>query len=117
VYLYRFDCSTPMLRLMRIAATHAMELPYVWGNLVQGPKDITFRLGGLKTGKAVSERIRARWVNFAAESKPTGPPGEPEWTSYDESDRACLIIDKQDTVVHDVDQPIREAWSSVLHFR
>jgi carboxylesterase type B len=34
VYLYRFDGATPMLKLMRIGATHATELPYVWGNLV-----------------------------------------------------------------------------------
>ncbi|MET0698268.1 MAG: carboxylesterase/lipase family protein, partial [Mycobacterium sp.] len=38
VYLYRFDWTTPMLRLLRLGAAHATELPYVWGNLVMGPK-------------------------------------------------------------------------------
>ena len=33
VYLYRFDWSTPMLKLLLVGAAHAMELPYVWGNL------------------------------------------------------------------------------------
>ena len=70
VYLYRFDWSTPMLKALGIGATHATELPYVWGNLIAGPKDFTFKLGGLKTGEAVSARMRARWVNFAVQAKP-----------------------------------------------
>ena len=90
VYLYRFDFATPMLKLLRIAAAHATELPFVWGNLVSGPKDPTFKLGGLKTGAVVSERIRARWLNFATQAKPAGLPGEPEWPPYQEPDaRAC----------------------------
>jgi para-nitrobenzyl esterase len=118
VYLYRFDWSTPMLKLLRIGATHATELPYVWGNLVMGPKDISFKLGGLKTGRAVSARMRARWLNFATQSKPIGPAGEPEWLPYQSSDRACLVIDKQDRVVSDIDLHIRAAWGSeVLNFR
>ncbi|HME47331.1 carboxylesterase/lipase family protein [Mycobacterium sp.] len=117
VYLYRFDWSTPMLKLLQVGAAHAMELPYVWGNL-SGPKDISLKLGGVKNAKAVSQRVRTRWINFATQAKPTGPPGEPEWTPYLETDRACLIINKRDTVVHDIDAHIRAAWGSeVLNFR
>ncbi|MGH3676435.1 MAG: carboxylesterase/lipase family protein [Mycobacterium sp.] len=118
VYLYRFDFATPMLRLLRIAAAHATELPYVWGNLVAGPKDPTFRLGGLKTGALVSARMRARWLNFATQAKPVGLPGQPEWLPYQETDRECLLIDRQDRIVHDIDLHIRAAWGSqVLNFR
>lgn len=118
VYLYRFDFATPMLRLLRIAAAHATELPFVWGNLVTGPKDPTFKLGGLKTGRVVSERVRARWVNFATQGKPAGLPGEPEWPPYHEPDRASLLIGGQDTVVNDIDSDIRATWGSqVLNFR
>lgn len=116
VYLYRFGLTTPMLRLLRIGGAHAMELPYVWGNLEKG--SIMFRLGGLETGKAVSARMRARWMNFAKQAKPIGPPGEPQWLPYQLTDRACLIIDKQDTIAHDIDAHIRSAWGNeVLHFR
>ncbi len=118
VYLYRFDWSTPMLKALGIGATHATELPYVWGNLIAGPKDFTFKLGGLKTGAAVSSRMRARWVNFAVEAKPNGLPGEPEWPPYHEADRACLIIDRRDAIVNDIDLHIRATWGSqVLSFR
>jgi para-nitrobenzyl esterase len=117
VYLYRFDYSTPFLKLLLISAAHATELPYVWGNL-GAPKDPTLKLGGAKTAKAVSKRVRARWINFAAHGKPVGPAGEPDWTPYREDDRACLIIGKRDTVVHDVDAHIRAAWGNeIVSFR
>ncbi|BBZ28776.1 carboxylic ester hydrolase [Mycolicibacterium madagascariense] len=118
VYTYRFDWATPMLRLLRLGAAHATELPYVWGNLVAGSKDPTFKLGGLKTGTAVSERIRARWLAFAATGEPTGLTGEPRWRPYRREDRATLMIDRRDTVVVDPDEPLRAAWGDdVLSFR
>jgi para-nitrobenzyl esterase len=118
VYLYRFDWATPMLRLLRLGGAHATELPFVWGNLVAGSKDPTFKLGGMKTGKVVSERIRARWCNFATQGKPLGLDGEPEWLPYQEADRACLVIDREDALVNDVDLHIRSTWGSeVLNFR
>jgi para-nitrobenzyl esterase len=118
VYTYRFDWATPMLRVIRLGAAHATELPYVWGNLVAGPKDPTFKLGGLKTGTAVSERIRTRWLNFAATGAPAGPPGEPRWRPYRPDDRATLMIDRHDAVVVDPDRPLRAAWGDdVLSFR
>jgi para-nitrobenzyl esterase len=118
VYLYRFDWATPMLRLLGLSGAHATELPFIWGNLVAGPKDPTFRLGGMKTGKLVSERIQTRWRNFATQGKPLGRDGEPEWLPYQAADRACLVIDRHDSVVNDVDLHIRSAWGSeVLSFR
>lgn len=118
VYLYRFDWSTRLLRLMRLGAAHATELPYVWGNLVAGPKDPTFKLGGLKDGKAVSQRMQRRWVNFASSGKPAAAAGEPVWRPYRADDRATLVIDKHDAVITDLDHELRLAWGDeVLNFR
>ncbi|OBF57093.1 carboxylesterase [Mycobacterium sp. 852002-50816_SCH5313054-b] len=113
VYLYRFDYSTPLLKVLLVNAAHATELPYVWGNL-GAPKDPTLKLGGTKTAKAVSKRVRTRWTNFATHGKPAGPAGEPDWTPYQAADRACLLIDKRDTIVNDVDAPIRAAWGTEM---
>lgn len=113
VYLYRFDYATPLLKLLLVNAAHATELPYVWGNL-GAPKDPTLKLGGSKTAKAVSKRMRTRWTNFAARSTPAGPAGEPDWRPYREDDRACLLIDSTDTVAQDVDANIRAAWGSQM---
>jgi para-nitrobenzyl esterase len=107
-----------MLRLLRLGAAHATELPYVWGNLVAGPRDPTFKLGGLKTGMAVSERMRTRWRNFAVSGRPSGLVGEPEWRPYLRNDRATLVIGRQDAVLVDPDRAFRAAWGDdVLSFR
>ena len=117
VYLYRFDYSTPIMKMLLVGAAHATELPYVWGTL-GAPKDVTLKMGGAKPAKALSKRVRTRWTNFAATAKPTGPAGEPDWTPYQESDRACLVIDRTDRLVYDTDERIRSAWGSdILHFR
>lgn len=113
VYLYRFDYATPLLKLLMVNAAHATELPYVWGTL-GAPKDPTLKLGGSRTAKAVSKRVRARWINFAAHGSPAGPAGEPEWTPYAHDDRACLIIGRNDALAHDVDAGIRAAWGSEM---
>ncbi|ULE32462.1 carboxylesterase/lipase family protein [Mycobacterium sp. IDR2000157661] len=117
-YLYRFDFATPMLRLLRLGAAHATELPYVWGNLVAGPKDPTFRLGGLKAGRTLSERMRRRWLNFAVDGVPDAGAGDPRWRPYRAGDRATLVIDAQDRIVDDLDRDLRLAWGDqVLSFR
>lgn len=118
VYLYRFDWATPMFRLLRLGASHAAELPYVWGNLVSGPRDISFKLGGLKQGTALSRRVRARWLNFARGGPPDGLPGDPAWSHYTTAQPNTLVIDRHDTVVDDPDRGIRRAWGDeIINFR
>lgn len=117
VYLYRFDYASPLFKLLLVRAAHATELPYVWGNL-GGPQDFTLKLGGAKTATAVSARMQTRWRNFAAHGSPDGPAGEPHWLRYQENDRACLVIDKRDAIVRDLDERIRGAWGAqVVGFR
>jgi para-nitrobenzyl esterase len=118
VYLYRFDWATPVFKAIRLGAAHATELIYVWGNLVSGPRDVTFKLGGLKTGEELSERMRSRWTTFAATGDPNVPVGQPQWAPYRSDDRATLVIDREDRVVDDLDRQIRLAWGDeVLSFR
>lgn len=116
-YLYRFDWATPMLRVLRIGATHATELPYLWGNLVSGPRDPMFKLGGLRTGRALSARMQQRWRGFVAGGAPDAPGAE-RWPAYDTRGRSTLVIDRRDVVVGDLDAELRAAWGpTVLSFR
>ena len=89
----------------------------MFGNLVSGRKDITFKLGGLAAGKAVSARMQRRWLNFAISGDPNGVPNAPVWRPYDSGDRASLVIDRNDRAVHDLDRDLRTAWGEdVLSF-
>ncbi len=61
-----------MLRLLRLGAAHATELPAVWGNLVAGSKDPTFKLGGLKPDVRCRSGCVVDGSNFAATGQPSG---------------------------------------------
>ena len=116
-YLYRFDWATPMLRLLRIGATHATELPYLWGNLGAGPKDPTFKVGGLRTGRVLSARMQQRWRAFVRGGAPDADGAE-SWPAYDTRSRSTMVIDHRDAVVGDLDAELRTAWGpTVLAFR
>jgi para-nitrobenzyl esterase len=118
VHLYRFDWATTVFKVIGLGAAHATELVYVWGNLVAGPRDFTFKLGGLKTGRALSDRVRTRWTNFAADGVPRGLEGEPYWPAYRANDRRTLVIDRSDRIVDDLDRSIRLTWGNeVLSLR
>lgn len=120
VWLYRFDHAAPFLRLIGLGATHATELPYLWGTLVSGPKDPTFRLGGLRVAHEISARMQARWTAFAHGDAPDAP-GASAWTPFvvdSEGARSTLVIDRTDRVVDDLDHSLRDAWGDqVLSFR
>ncbi|GAC70594.1 carboxylesterase/lipase family protein [Gordonia soli] len=116
VYLYRFDWAPMMLRALRIGATHATELPYVWGNLVAGPRDITFKLGGRRVGEQLSVRTQRRWIAFARNGDPSY--GEQPWPSFTTDERSTLVIDSDDRIVDDLDAELRSTWGDdVLSFR
>lgn len=106
-WLYRFDYAPAMLKVLKIGATHGTELPYVFGNITHSVKDITYKLGGLRTARHVSDRMQARWLAFA---KASDSQQDPSWPAYDTDQRATLVVDKQDSVVDDLDCEIREAW-------
>ena len=81
------------------------------------PKDPTFKLGGLKAGKTVSARMRARWLNFAVEAsrRPAGRSGlaaVPQGRPRDADDRRPGPGDRRS------DRDLRTAWGDeVLSFR
>lgn len=106
-WLYRFDYAPAMLKVLKIGATHGTELPYVFGNITHSVKDITYKLGGLGIARHVSDRMQARWLAFAKASESSQ---DPSWPAYDTDRRATLVVDKQDSVVDDLDCAIREAW-------
>lgn len=116
VWLYRFDHATPMLHLLRIGATHATELPYVWGTFGRRAHDLTFRLGGRHEAERISARMQQRWTAFARGEAPNADGGV-AWPPFDRNGRATLVIEAEDRVVADLDQELRAGWGDeVLAF-
>jgi para-nitrobenzyl esterase len=76
-YLYLFSyVPESMKQRMKYGASHASEIPYVFGNLVDGygfkaePKD-----------REVAKMMNAYWINFAKTGNPNGKD-LPEWKAY-----------------------------------
>ena len=107
-WLYRFDRATPIMRLLGIGATHAAELPYVWGNL-GGRGNPAFRLGGRRVATMASARTQARWAAFIRGGRPEAPNAI-EWPKYTDETRTTLVIDRVDKAVPDLDAAMRGAW-------
>ncbi|MGW4482062.1 carboxylesterase/lipase family protein [Rhodococcus triatomae] len=111
-WVYRFDHATPMLRAARVGASHATELPYVFGNFGTLNVDPTFWLGGRKAATEVSGRVQRRWLAFARHGVPAALDGSKHWTAYTEETRSTLLVDKTDTVVSDPEHALRAAWGT-----
>ena len=116
VWFYRFDHSSPFLHLIGLGATHATELPYLWGNLDGGPKDPTFRLGGRRIARRISARMQQRWTGFAHGRDPEAD-GAARWLPYTADARDTLVIDGIDRSAPDLDRALRLGWGDrVLTF-
>jgi para-nitrobenzyl esterase len=113
-WMYRFDQSPPLMKLMGLGAMHATELPYVFGTLPTkvGKKDLVFRLGGLTAARRTMDRMHEHWLSFARTGDPEASASRP-WPQYRAKTRSTLIIDVTDTVVNDPDANVRRAWGDV----
>ncbi|MFT4088620.1 MAG: carboxylesterase/lipase family protein [Gordonia sp. (in: high G+C Gram-positive bacteria)] len=118
VHLYRFDWATPLFRAIGIGATHATELPYIWGNPPSTRRDISYAFGGKRAGAKVGARMQERWVRFAATGDPSTEHSDATWEPYTSRDQHSLLIGGRDTAVTGLDREILQAWGSqVLSFR
>jgi len=107
--MYRFDHSTPLLRVLGIGATHGAEIAYVFGNLKISKKDFSFDLGGLAEAHRISAVLQQRWLGFARDGHPD-PEGAEPWPLYDATTRRTLLIDHGESIADDPDAAVREAW-------
>jgi len=111
-WVFRFDQATPLLDITGIGASHATELPYLWGNFGEG-RPIAFRLGGRTTAEQVSARMQARWGAFMRGEDPS-PAGLVPWPAYTDDERSVLLIGHRDVAATDPDKPIREGWGDTV---
>lgn len=83
MYLWTWDSQVPGL-----GAAHAVELPFVFGNLRD---QSAVALTGPNPPAALSRRIQAAWVAFALTGNPTAA-GETPWPRYSPASRATMIV-------------------------
>lgn len=112
--MYRFDHSTPVLRLARLGATHGIELLHVFGNFDRGNGRLITLAGGRATAERIGARMRRRWAEFAHDPVGYDPS---DWPCYDDARRSTLLVAEPDSVVDDPGAHRRRAWEGVGIYR
>ncbi|WP_333473283.1 carboxylesterase/lipase family protein [Lolliginicoccus lacisalsi] len=111
-FMYRYDYAPRMLRLLRMGATHATDLPAVFGTLDSRAAKVLTSVGGRRDLAAVSQRMRQHWTSFARDGEP-----RPDWPRYDTTARRTMIFDVQDRVDRDPRAARRLAWNGYRTYR
>jgi para-nitrobenzyl esterase len=102
-YLYFFRHSTPAERDRDLAAFHASELPYVFGqvgpNAVLGPNWPRPPL--IAEESQLAEAMMSYWTSFVRDGVPRAP-GNPPWPRFTAQQRAYLDLDERPTAASDL---------------
>lgn len=110
VYLYRFDYSTPLLKLLLVRRPcHRIALRLGQSRRIPGPCIEVGRRQSRHSG--VPEGTDAV-DQFRDAGQTHGSRWRARLAMLRGGHRACLIIGRRDAVVHDVDAHIRATWGS-----
>jgi len=86
-WMYLFTWPSPTV--LTLGSCHAIELPFVFGNLHTGRVS---RLIGNNPPQGLSDRMQDAWTAFARTGNPNAP-GLPAWQAYKAPTRATMILD------------------------
>jgi len=113
-YLYFFRHSTPAERARDLAAFHASELPYVFGQVGPGaalgpnwPQPPQSRVES-----DLAEAMMRYWTSFVRTGIPKAA-GEPDWPRYTRQQHGYLDIDERPAAARDL-TPAAFAFASTL---
>ncbi len=107
--MYLFAWSS-QIRGGRLGSPHAVELPFVYGNMkAPGAEWYTGRGGDRQT---VSNLMQDAWIAFARSGDPNHP-GLPGWLAYRPESRATLVFDVTPSAIVDPQSEERTVWDSV----
>ena len=113
-YLYFFRHSTPTQRARDLAAFHASELPYVFGQVGEsaalGPNWPRPPLTSAES--QLSDALLGYWTSFVRDGVPTAS-GMPAWPRFTAKERGYLDIDERPTAARDL-HPAAFAYADAL---
>lgn len=105
VWRYRLDLSTPSLDISGIGATHALDLPILFGRYDSGRGPGALALGGRRRMAATTTVMQNRWKQFIHH-------GDPGWEPYPRN-FSTQIFNAGEETVSDPDPDLRAAWAPV----
>ena len=105
-YAYLFTWESPGMR-GALGACHALEIPFVLGNLDAPAMDRFAGSGPAAT--ALSEQMMDAWLAFARGGDPAHA-GLPDWPAYEESARSTMVFGAETRLEHAPMDAERAFW-------
>lgn len=103
-HLYQFDWPSPQWR-GRLGAAHAVELPFVFGNL-HTPQGLEFT-GAAPPPQVLADAMQQAWVRFAKQ-------GDPGWPAHAQGAPWAMHFDVPSRCVPDPAPAHWSAWDGIL---
>jgi para-nitrobenzyl esterase len=94
VFVYRFDRSIPGKGEATLGAFHSLEVPYVFGSLVN--RELLW-LPSTPDDAALSGLLQTYWTNFAKAGNPNAS-GLPNWPAWNDADKEFLVVNQDASV-------------------
>jgi para-nitrobenzyl esterase len=103
-YVYELAWPAPGMGGV-FGACHGLDVPLVFGNLDRGRPAMLIGETPSPEAAALSARMRAAWVSFAAD-------GDPGWPAYDTDQRLVQLFDTRPAVTAYPEESSRLIWQS-----
>ncbi|MBW2279792.1 MAG: carboxylesterase/lipase family protein [Deltaproteobacteria bacterium] len=108
-YSYLFGWRPPLLP-GRVGACHGLEIPFVFGTLLDPLLRPT--LGTLGGARRLSEAMQDAWVMFARSGDPSHP-SLPSWPAFDGGTQATMFLTRRPKVREGAFETARRFWGSL----
>lgn len=106
VFMYRFDFATPVSKLLKIGATHTMDIAAAFH--VKGTKLYKFALWD----NIVKDFLHVSFLRFIYTGNPN-PKDRKEWFLYEEKNKATMLIDTKPVLLSEPRKDFYELWKNL----
>jgi carboxylesterase type B len=104
-YMYEFAWRSPVANGL-FGACHALEIPFVFDTLDQGPTQMIGNLLGDNPPQQLASTMHSAWISFITR-------GDPGWSEYELSRRATMRLDIISEIENDPRSAERTLWEGV----
>jgi len=105
-YVYRFDYTTPVSRLLKMGATHTMDIAAAFN--INGTTLYKFAIND----NGVKDFLHGSFINFIRSGNPN-KKGSREWFMFEEKNKATMLIDTKVSVVSAPREEFYELWKDL----